>query len=88
MGLRKNQPISAELERLQAEYVVELARVLDTYRRLLESSEGDARRHSHTRLRADCLRYEYLRLFRDPVRAEEAWIQQLHPLYAMAKGYQ
>lgn len=87
MGVRKRPPIPAELERLQTDYVMELERVLDTYLRLLRGSEGNVTKHRHVRLRADCLRYEYLRLFDDPVRAEEAWIQRLHPLYARAKGY-
>lgn len=87
MSVRKKPPVAVELERLQAEYVVELGKVLETYSLLLKHSEGDAMKHRQARLRADCLRYEYLRLFQDPIRAEEAWTQHFHPLYARAQGY-
>lgn len=87
MGAWKEVPAPAEITLLQEAYVIELTAVLAEHRRIIARCQHDPERLRAAKLREDCVRFEYLRMFADPRRAHEAWEQQLHPLYARYKGY-
>lgn len=89
MKKMREPPSPADLRAIQAEYEHHREMMEETHLsevRLAVESD-DHQRYRNAVLRWDCRRYEFLMMFENPVAAEEAWVERLHPLTAFAVGY-